>query len=53
MNGLQKQHVEMSEETLRDRYRVDKRGWGEEFGEGYCRCCEVQSCVMGRVGREV
>jgi len=48
MNGLQKQYVEISEETLRDRYRVDKRDWGEEFGESYCRGSKLYSRPNGR-----
>ena len=52
MNGLKAICRDERGNTERDRYRVDKRGWGEEFGEGYCRCCEVQSCIVGRMGGE-
>jgi len=36
---------------VRKHWEMDKRGW-EDLGAGYYRCCEVQSCTVGRMGGE-
>ena len=53
-NGLKKQYVEMNEETLREIVIEWTRGAGvRSLERGYCECCEVPSCAVGRMGGEM